>query len=88
MGKSKTNNNVLHNFLSTIGNNLYTLRIARKQSLKTVAKAVKMSSARLSKMEKGASPYCRIITLYRLSKYYNVKLKDIASGKKGKTQAS
>lgn len=69
-------------FLVAIGNNLYTLRAARKESLKAVAKAVKMSPSTLSKIEKGLYPHYRIGTLIRLSKYYKVHPKDIVS--KGK----
>jgi len=69
-------------FLDTIGNNLYALRVARKESLKAVAKAVNMSPSTLSKIEKGLYPHYRVGTLIRLSKYYKVHPKDIVS--KGK----
>ena len=79
---SKTIDKAQKTFLNTIGNNLYALRAARKESLKAVAKAVKMSPSTLSKIEKGLYTHYRIGTLILLSKYYKVHPKDIVS--KGK----
>lgn len=72
----------LDNFLHTIGDNLYALRVNRNATLKTVAKAIKISPGKLSKIEKGICPYCKFGTLVMLCKYYKIKLTDVAT--KGK----
>lgn len=81
MRKKKANDKAfekeLQIFLSTIGNNLFVLRANRKDSLKTVAKAVKMSPHRLSRIEKGLCLHYGIATLSALARYYKVKVKDI-----------
>ena len=57
MRKNKTRKNAFEKkmafFLKTIGNNLYASRTARKESLKTVAKATRISSGTIRKMERG-----------------------------------
>lgn len=50
----------LADFLHTIGDNLYALRMNRKTTLKTVATAIKISPGRLSKIEKRALPLLQI----------------------------
>lgn len=62
--------------LQTIGQRFYDLRKARNRSLKTVAKATKMAPATLSKMEKGLYDF-KLLHLFRLCKYYRVKVMDI-----------
>jgi len=74
---TKTFQKNLETLLNTIGTNLHALRTNCNESLRTVAKAVKMSPARLSKIEKGLCPHCRILTLLALTKYYKVKMGDI-----------
>lgn len=68
----------LTDFLHTVGDNLYALRINRKATLKTVAKEIKISPRRLSKIEKGLCPHCKFGTLVLLCKYYQIILPDIA----------
>jgi DNA-binding Xre family transcriptional regulator len=51
-------------------------------ALNTVAKAIKISPSRLSKIEQGLCPHCRFGTLVMLCKYYKIKLTDVAT--KGK----
>lgn len=72
----------LNDFLHTIGDNLYALRMNNNAALKTVAKAIKISPAKLSKIEKGLCPHCRFGILVILCKYYKIKLTDVAT--KGK----
>ncbi len=79
---SKASQKRLADFLNTIGDNLYALRITREETLKAVAKAVKMPAVRLSRIEKGLCPNCRMLTLISLCKYYKVNLLDVVS--KGK----
>lgn len=68
----------LNDFLHTIGDNLYTLRMNHKATLKTVARAIKISTGRLSKIEKGLCPHCKFGTLVVLCRYYKIKLSDVA----------
>ena len=89
MKKNKTNNKAFEKKLTTllkiIGNNLYALRSAQNESLKTVANATKISSKTITRMEKGFSRHFRLLTLNRLCKYYKVKLSEVVSDQK-KTQ--
>lgn len=64
--------------LQTIGEKLYALRMARNESLRTVAKKVKMSRSILSKMEKGQHNF-RLSTFFKICIYYNVEPRDITN---------
>lgn len=81
MAKKKKNSKAFEKkltvFLHTIGDNLYALRVARKETLKAIAKAVKMAPARLSKIEKGLCPNYRFGILIRLCKHYKVSVLDV-----------
>ncbi len=83
MKRNKTSNKAFEKklaiFLKIIGNNLYASRSVRKESLKTVAKATRISSATIAKMEKGRSRHFRLLTLDRLCKYYEINLSDVVS---------
>lgn len=79
---SKAFQKILVNFLHTLGNNLYALRINRKATLKTVSEAIKISRQKLSRIEKGLCPRCKFDTLILLCRYYKVSMTDIAT--KGK----
>lgn len=68
----------LDDFLHTIGDNLYALRMNRTATLKTVAKAINISPGKLSKIEKGAFPRCKFSLLVTLCGYYKIKRTDIA----------
>lgn len=71
--------------LRIVGNNLRTLRESRKESLKTVSKAVYISASHLSRIERGLAPHFRITILGLLSRYYDVNMSDIvARGLKSK----
>lgn len=72
----------LDDFLHTIGDNLHSLRMIRKATLTTVAKQIKISPGKLSKIEKGLCPHCKFGTLVMLCKHYKIKLTDVAT--KGK----
>jgi len=65
--------------LLTIGNNLYTLRNDRKESLQTVAKAVGISRQFLSRIEKGLAPRFRLTVLGELCRYYNVQMTEVVT---------
>jgi DNA-binding Xre family transcriptional regulator len=83
MKRNKTNDKAFEEkltiFLKIIGKNLYALRSARKESLKTVAKATSISSATIRKLEKGHSQRFRLLTLNRLCHYYEINLSDVVS---------
>ena len=79
---SKAVKKELQIFLHTVGDNLYNLRMAKGESLRKVAEAVRVSPAKLSKLEKGLCPLCRIGILFRLAEYFKVSALDIVT--KGK----
>ncbi len=74
---SKAFRKKLERFLQSLGSKLYALRRERKESLQTVAKAVKRSPRYLSKIEKGLAPRVKIGVLIDLCEYYKVSLMDI-----------
>lgn len=78
----------LNDFLHTIGDNLYALRMNRKATLKTVVRAIKISPGRLSKIEKGLCPHCKFEILAMLCRYYEIKLSDAAIKRKFKVKKS
>jgi transcriptional regulator with XRE-family HTH domain len=65
--------------LVIIGRNLYTLRKARKESLKTVCGRLHMAPEILSRMEKGQYNF-KLERLWELCKYYGVEVVDIWEG--------
>jgi transcriptional regulator with XRE-family HTH domain len=68
-------------FLQTVGTNLHALRTEHDLKIETVAKAVKISSLLLRRIEKGEHNM-RIESLGRLCRFYKVALRDITIEKK------
>jgi transcriptional regulator with XRE-family HTH domain len=66
-------------FVKLLGQRFYDLRMARKESIRTVAKKVKMSRAIISKIEKGEYDNFRLCRFVSLCKYYRVKPVDIVN---------
>ena len=70
--------------LRTIGTNLHALRLAQDQKIEMVAKAVKVSSRLLQKIEKGEYNI-EIETLDRLCVFYKVAVRDVVRERKKTT---
>ena len=64
--------------LKIIGEKLYALRMARNESLQTVAERIKMSPSILSKIEKGQQNF-RLKTFFMICIYYQVEPRDISN---------
>jgi transcriptional regulator with XRE-family HTH domain len=73
-------------FLETVGVNLYALRTEQDLEIETVAKAVKISSRLLRRIEKGEHNM-RIESLSRLCGFYRVAPREIATEKKLSNEA-
>ncbi len=56
---------------TTVGQNLYSLRVSQNKTITDVARAIKISPANLSKIEKGRFNF-KLKVLLKLSEYYNV----------------
>lgn len=69
----------MDNYLQCVGNKLLALRKSHKKSIRTVAKATKMSPGIISKVEKGQYEALRLSRLLRLCKYYKVNIIDIVT---------
>jgi transcriptional regulator with XRE-family HTH domain len=69
----------MDNYLQCIGNKMLALRKSQKTSIRTVAKATKMSPGIISKVEKGEYKTLCLSRLLRLSKYYKVNIIDIVT---------
>jgi len=76
---SKAVKRELRIFSYTLGGNLNNLQIAKKESFKKLAKAIRMSSAKLIKQEKGLCLQCHIGVLFRLAEYYKINALDIVT---------
>lgn len=63
--------------LKSIGEKLYALRMDRNESLRTVAKRLKMCPSILSKIEKGQQNF-RLKTFFKICFYYQVEPRDVA----------
>ncbi|WP_415751048.1 helix-turn-helix domain-containing protein [Chitinophaga sp. LS1] len=61
-------------FMYCIGEELYSLRISQKKSIKAVAKDTKMSSRIISQIERGIYENFYVSRLLRLCKYYKVDM--------------
>lgn len=64
--------------LKGIGEKLYSLRLARNESLQKASRNMKVSPAILSKIEKGQQNF-RLSTFFRICIYYQVEPRDVAS---------
>ncbi|WP_142683025.1 helix-turn-helix domain-containing protein [Chitinophaga polysaccharea] len=73
---NKAFNEQLAVWLQSIGDRLSALRKGRKESLKKVSKAIKMSPALLSKIEKGQHDF-KLMHLIRICRYYKVNVLDV-----------
>ena len=62
--------------LQAIGRLLHKLRVDRKESLKNVGKAIKMSPVLISKTEKGEYNFW-LTQLHRLAQHYETTVYDI-----------
>jgi transcriptional regulator with XRE-family HTH domain len=80
MSQSDTNMNnpeKKSHFLQYIGEEMYSLRKSQQKSLKTVAKATKMSSGIVSRVEKGLYENLGVERFLQLCKYYNEHVRDV-----------
>lgn len=69
----------IDSLLVTIGNNLHTIRNARKETLKAVASNTGISHPILSKIENGRYNSLRMDVLIKLCNYYNISLQQALS---------
>lgn len=70
-----------------IGKNLEKIRKSRNETIETVAGAIKMKPALLTKLEAGNYPDCPVTYLFRLQDYYNITEDEIFSNNKTKRTA-
>lgn len=69
----------VHSLLKTIGENLHTIRNARKETLQSVALDIGVSHSVISKIENGRYKSLQISVLVALCNHYNVTLQQILS---------
>lgn len=65
--------------LSTIGQNLHTIRNARKETLQSVAEDIGITHPVISKIENGRYPNMQLNLLVKLCNHYNVTLQQALS---------
>ena len=65
--------------LSTIGQNLHTIRNARKETLQSVAEEIGITHPVISKIENGRYPTLQLNLLVKLCNHYNVSLQQALS---------
>jgi transcriptional regulator with XRE-family HTH domain len=65
--------------LSTIGQNLHTIRNARKETLQSVAEDIGITHPVISKIENGRHPNLQLNLLVKLCNHYNVSLQQALS---------
>ena len=65
--------------LSTIGQNLHTIRNARKETLQSVAEDIGITHPVISKIENGRYPNLQLNLLVKLCNHYNVTLQQALS---------
>jgi transcriptional regulator with XRE-family HTH domain len=65
--------------LSTIGQNLHTIRNARKETLQSVAEDIGITHPVISKIENGRYPNLQLNLLVKLCNHYNVSLQQALS---------
>jgi len=63
----------VYEFIQKIGKNLHKLRTARKESIKTVSSAIKITPYLLNKIENGTYPNCKLEILFALCDYYEIR---------------
>lgn len=69
----------LSHLLTTIGQNLHTIRNARKETLQAVASEIDITHPVISKIENGRYPNLQLNLLIKLCNYYNVTLQQVLS---------
>lgn len=69
----------ISSLLLSIGNNLHTIRNARKETLKAVAASIGVTHPIISKVENGRYPNLQLGLLVKLCNHYNVSLQQILS---------
>jgi transcriptional regulator with XRE-family HTH domain len=69
----------INSLLTTIGENLHTIRNARKETLQSVAADLGISHPVISKIENGRYKSLKISILIALCNHYNVTLQQILS---------
>jgi transcriptional regulator with XRE-family HTH domain len=65
--------------LSTIGQNLHTIRNARKETLQSVAEDIGITHPVISKIENGRYPNLQLNLLVKLCNHYNVSMQQALS---------
>jgi transcriptional regulator with XRE-family HTH domain len=65
--------------LTTIGQNLHTIRNARKETLQSVAAEIGITHPIISKIENGRYPSLQINLLIKLCNHYDVTLQQVFS---------
>jgi transcriptional regulator with XRE-family HTH domain len=65
--------------LTTIGQNLHTIRNARKETLQAVASEIGITHPIISKIENGRYPSLQLNLLLKLCNHYNITLQHVLS---------
>ncbi len=65
--------------LTIIGHNLHTIRIARKETLQSVAADIGITHPIISKIENGRYPNLQLNLLVKLCNHYNITLQQALS---------
>jgi len=65
--------------LTTIGQNLHTIRNARKETLQAVASEIGITHPIISKIENGRYPSLQLNLLLKLCNHYNITLQQVLS---------
>ena len=63
--------------LPRMGTRLKDLRLARKETLRSVAAKFHLSEATLRKIEQGVYPKVKMTTLWGLTDYYQIPFRDL-----------
>ncbi|MGI9191982.1 MAG: helix-turn-helix transcriptional regulator [Chitinophagaceae bacterium] len=69
----------LNVLLITLGQNLHTIRNARKETLQSVAKEIGITHPVISKIENGRYPNLQLNLLIKLCNHYNITLQQAFS---------
>jgi transcriptional regulator with XRE-family HTH domain len=67
----------INSLLTTIGQNLHTIRNARKETLQSVAADIGITHPIISKIENGRYPTIQLNLLIKLCNHYKVTLQEI-----------
>jgi transcriptional regulator with XRE-family HTH domain len=69
----------ISSLLTTIGQNLHTIRNARKETLQAVASDIGITHPIISKIENGRYPTLQLNLLVKLCNHYNISLQQTLS---------